>query len=303
VSRGADPYRTRGDAAAEFAARVDPIVYAGCDGPLAAAQLDDYARDGFLRVDAIVDAEEAAALREDAAALADELAVEGAPEVIYEPDSRAIRSVFAVHAGARAAGRRLADLCADPRLVGVARQLLGGDVYVHQSRINFKPALCGRGFFWHSDFETWHAEDGMPRMRALSVSVNLSPSRPLSGPLLLLPGSHRRYVRCPGETPDEHYRESLRDQRVGVPTRATLGELFAAAAPLGGLTEATGPAGAATIFDCNAMHSSADNLSLDDRVGLFVVFNSVDNRLVAPFAGTAPRPEFVASRGRPRRSA
>jgi hypothetical protein len=47
-------------------------------------------------------------------------------------------------------------------VVGPARQLLGSDVYVHQSRVNFKPGFNGQDFYWHSDFETWHAEDGMP---------------------------------------------------------------------------------------------------------------------------------------------
>ncbi len=36
------------------------------------------------------------------------------------------------------------------------------------------PGFTGSGFYWHSDFETWHAEDGMPSMRAVSCSIALT---------------------------------------------------------------------------------------------------------------------------------
>jgi ectoine hydroxylase len=50
------------------------------------------------------------------------------------------------------------------------------------------------------------------------------------------------------------------------------------------------------MFDCNVMHGSAGNITPYPRCNLFVVYNSVDNTLVAPFAAPAPRPEHVASR-------
>src|SRR3546814_3200003 len=59
----------------------------------------------------------------------------------------------------------LRRLAADERLAGVARFLLDDTVYIHQSRLNYKPGFQGKEFYWHSDFETWHVEDGMPRMR------------------------------------------------------------------------------------------------------------------------------------------
>lgn len=52
------------------------------------------------------------------------------------------------------------------RLLNVARQILGSEVYIHQFRANMKPGFLGKEFYWHSDFETWHVEDGMPSMRA-----------------------------------------------------------------------------------------------------------------------------------------
>src|SRR3546814_18361378 len=83
-------------------------------------------------------------------------------------------------------------------------------VYIHQSRLNYKPGFKGKEFYWHSDFETWHVEDGMPRMRALSMSVLLAENTTHNGPLMLIPGSHQTYLTCVGETPDAHYLSSLK---------------------------------------------------------------------------------------------
>src|SRR3546814_1501545 len=73
--------------------------------------------------------------------------------------------MFQIHAQSNLLRR----LAADERLAGVARFLLDDTVYIHQSRLNYKPGFQGKEFYWHSDFETWHVEDGMPRMRALSM--------------------------------------------------------------------------------------------------------------------------------------
>src|SRR5690606_24848873 len=99
------------------------------------------------------------------------------------------------------------------------------DVYVHQSRINLKPGFRGKEFYWHSDFETWHTEDGMPRMRALSCPILLTPNHTFNGPLLTIDGSHDWFVSCPGETPADNYQQSLRRQDLGVPDDESLREL------------------------------------------------------------------------------
>ena len=110
-------------------------------------------------------------------------------------------------------------------MVDRARQILGSEVYIHQSRVNFKPGFDGKEFYWHSDFETWHAEDGMPRIRAVSISISLTDNYSFNGPLMIMPGSHRTYVSCVGETPDENYKSSLVQQIAGTPDQAALSAL------------------------------------------------------------------------------
>ncbi|MGB6155031.1 ectoine hydroxylase [Castellaniella sp.] len=285
-----DSYVSRVGRAAALIARCDPVVYE--EGQYAHAltpeQLQSYEQNGFLVLPEVLTAQEVNALREEATSLENNPAVQEGKEVIREPGGTALRSIFRVHQ----LGRRLADLPRDPRFLEVARQILGSEVYIHQSRVNMKPALDGKEFYWHSDFETWHVEDGMPAMRALSCSVLLTDNTPFNGPLTLIPGSHRQFVACVGETPEENYKTSLRRQDIGVPDPLSLRML----AEQGGLQAVTAPAGSVVFFDCNTLHSSGGNLSPWARSNVFMVYNSVENQLVAPFHGMAPRPEHIAAR-------
>lgn len=287
-----DPYpsRTRGEGY-RFLARRDPLVYGEPgQGPLGAEALASYADNGFLLLPALLEGAEMEPHRATLERMRGDEELRGRPEAVSEPDSGALRSVFAVHLD----DGPLARLCRHPRLVTIARQLLGSDVYIHQSRINYKPGFHGRDFYWHSDFETWHVEDGMSRMRAVSCSISLEPNYETNSPLMVVPGSHKRFLSCAGETPEQHYKQSLKRQRLGVPDEAHLAELI----DDGGLTSATGPAGSVTFFECNLMHGSNSNITPWPRSNVFIVFNSVENRLTAPFCGLAPRPEYIAHRER-----
>jgi ectoine hydroxylase len=174
----------------------------------------------------------------------------------------------------------------------MVHQLLGSDAYIHQSRINFKPGFHGKGFDWHSDFETWHAEDGMPRMRAVSFSIALTDNTPFNGPLMLIPGSHKTFVPCVGRTPEDNYQSSLKKQELGVPNEQDLQKM----ADQYGIQAPTGPAGSLIIFECNTLHASNANMSPWPRSNLFFVYNSVENRLEQPFCGNKPRPDFLGNR-------
>ena len=187
----------------------------------------------------------------------------------------------------------VAALVADERVAGRARQILGSDVYVHQSRINYKPGFGGGGFYWHSDFETWHAEDGMPTPRAVSISIALTENYPHNGCLMIMPGSHRTFVACVGETPADHYKESLREQEIGTPDPESLTAL----ADRHGIAMLTGPAGSATLFDSNCMHGSGSNITPYPRSNIFVVFNSVENSAAGAVRRARPAPDLHRGAG------
>lgn len=290
ATRTNDRYPTRVSDRPAMIERTDPTVWGPltAPGPLSPDQLATHDRDGFVTINQLLSPEEVELYRAELERLASDPQVRADERTVIEKTSDEVRSIFEVHLISEAIGA----LAADERVAGAARQILGSEVYVHQSRINYKPGFGGGGFYWHSDFETWHAEDGMPLPRAVSVSIALTENLPHNGCLMIMPGSHRTFVSCVGETPADHYKESLREQQIGTPDPASLSTL----AERHGITMITGPAGSATFFDSNCMHGSSNNITPYPRSNIFIVFNSVDNRLVEPFAAPAPRPTFIAAR-------
>ncbi len=289
-----DMYPSRTGESATMTVRQDPVLWsrqagtAEPEGPLSADKLDQFDQQGFLFLPAVFSTNEVHELLLELARLGEQPDLRASPECIIEPRSQAVRSIFNVHRRSQVFAR----LVADARLSAAAAQILGSPLYVHQSRVNFKPGFHGEEFYWHSDFETWHVEDGMPRMRAISFSLLLTANNQFNGPLMVVPGSHRQFVACVGRTPAEHFRQSLRKQEYGVPDDESLTTLITT----GGIEAPCGPAGSLLIFDCNLMHGSAGNLSPWPRSNVFIVFNHVDNRLVDPFCGLPPRPDYIATR-------
>jgi ectoine hydroxylase len=251
-------------------------------------ELKQYERNGYLFAEGLLQPEEVSRFRDEFRRLAQASYLRDSPEVISEPDSDEVRSIFRVHRLSQA----FDWLARDTRILNVARQILGSEVYLHQSRVNLKPGFRGKEFYWHSDFETWHVEDGMPRMRALSASIALTDNYPFNGPLMLIPRSHKTFIPCVGRTPPEHYRQSLKKQEYGVPDQVSLKRL----ADRGGIVAPTGPAGSVLFFDCNTMHGSNSNISPLSRSNVFFVYNSVENALDEPYCGLKPRPEHIAAR-------
>ncbi len=281
-----DYYPSRIDAEPKLLDRIDPVAHGNVPGPLSAEQLSDYEENGFLSFQGLFSENEMKPYIDELERLKESEAGSKSPHTITEPDSGEVRSVFAIEEH----NEVLRQICYHPRLVGIARQLLGGEVYIHQSRINFKPGFKGKEFYWHSDFETWHQEDGLPRMRTVSCSLALTPNTPNNGPLMLIPGSHKKFLSCIGQ---DHYKDSLKKQEFGVPDDENLARMVRE----GGIVAPTGPVGSVTFFECNTMHGSNSNITPDPRSNIFMVFNSVENTLVEPFCGLAPRPDFIGKRG------
>jgi len=288
---GSDAYPTRLKNAERVGDRQDPVLWSEWDesAPISRDEASDYEQKGYLVRKDLFSADEVRGLIEASGELRANGARIRTEDLVTEPGSDAVRTVFRLDEHSEVFAR----LAADSRLADVARFLLGDEVYLHQSRLNYKPGFTGKEFYWHSDFETWHAEDGMPRMRAVSASVLLTDNTALNGPLMLIPGSHRRFVACRGETPAANHETSLKKQEIGVPSHEVLERMAAEA----GLDAATGPAGTVIFFECNTLHASNGNVTPFPRSNAFFVYNAMANQPQAPFAATRPRPAFLANRG------
>ncbi|CAE7658725.1 ectD, partial [Symbiodinium pilosum] len=278
-----EPYATRGGESG-LVPRPDPVVWPGhLTKPLSQALLNAYEEQGFCILRAVVPKEQIEASRkfldEFVKSVSEPSKVDAGCRYVTEAGSSALRSVFAIHEDANSP---VAELATSPLITQFAQQILAGDVYIHQSRVNLQSAFKGAGFSWHSDFETWHAEDGMPRPRSASVVVYLDKNVESNGALMVVPGSHKSFIRCPGR------------QTYGTPAD----EDIRALADKHGIRHCVGEAGDVLIFDSNLLHASCGNRSPWHRRNLFVAFNSWENRLQSPFYAEALRPEHVAHRDR-----
>ena len=284
-----DKYPSRKGSVSNIIERQDPITYTDWSdkAPITFEQYQFYRSKGFLVLEnALLDTEIESLHKENQKILYEKDGI-GQSTIIFEPGSDSIRSIFRIHTQIPL----FRKLSCDERLIDLAEFILGDQVYIHQSRLNYKPGFDGKDFYWHSDFETWHVEDGMPHMRALSISVMLTENSVLNSPTMFVPGSHKLYVSCVGDTPKDHFKQSLQNQEYGVPDRENLINLSQ-----NGIEMPTGSAGSLVIFDCNLLHGSNSNITPFPRANAFFVYNAVSNKLVEPFGNKPPRPNYIAER-------
>jgi ectoine hydroxylase len=292
TTRTTDRYPTRVADEPRIIDRTDPVVADTARdrdaGPLSPDQVDAFERDGFLFLEDVFRSDETDRYLAELHRLSADDELRAQERVITERGTDEVRSIFEIH--------RVSDLFAamarDARLADVTRQLHGEDVYLHQTRVNFKPGFKGKEFYWHSDFETWHSEDGMPTPRAISASIALTDNTEHNGPLMVMPGSHTRFVSCVGATPEDNYRSSLQAQEIGTPDPDSLSQL----ATEFGIVAPKGLAGSVVFFDSNIMHGSNGNITPFARSNAFFVYNAVSNALEEPFAADTPRPAHIAHR-------
>lgn len=295
--------------------RVDPVVAPGAReaGPLSAAQVDRFDRRGVLVLPQVFSHEEVTHLRETTEALRtyyESLTYEdldsttdmrviterGGALIDDEAAPVTLKSIWQVHLPPEdakhmkfAAGLSRRTVC-DSRLVDTAKQLIGDDVYIHQSRVNFQRGIGpssrgGSGFLWHQDFEQWHSEDGMPRMRAVSMAILLERAVPANGALMVMPGTHRQLVQAYGGGDDaDRYAKGALSSGPEIPTHI-LGHL----ADEHGIEHCRGEPGDVVLFDSNLIHGSHTNISPWGRSMFFAVYNSVSN---------TPAPELYGANGR-----
>ncbi len=268
--------------------RVDPTVYS--DVSVGEYSMDNISRseyedNGYIVFPNIFSEDEVTEMLNELKYMASNEDLIKNEEFITEPQSNQLRTIFNQHLFSTLFNK----ISKDSRILDKVKQLLGSDVYIHHSRINIKPAYKGKSFPWHSDFETWHCEDGLPRCRCLTAWIMLTDNTEFNGPLYLIPGSHKKYISCKGFTPEDNYKNSLKKQEYGVPSINAIKELT----KKNDLIGAYGKAGTLVIHDGNVMHGSPDNISPESRTNAFFVFNSVENKPQKPFGASKNRAEFL----------
>lgn len=235
-------------------------------------QLERFDRDGYLFFPGGFDAAEAAVLKQAAGEVYEEHRDE-----VWREKSGVARTAFAAHTY-NDAFRRLG---AHPRLIRPVMQILDGPVYMHQYKVNAKAAFDGDVWQWHQDYGTWARDDLMPEPRAMNIAVFLDDVTAANGPLLFIPGSHKKGVVAAG-----HDLETT-SYPLWTLDRETVTALYRE----GGCVAPTGPAGSVLMFSSLLVHASPPNISPMDRTIVYLSLCHVDNHI-----RQFKRPEWVAHR-------
>ena len=201
---------------------------------------------------------------------------------VREKGSDAVRTNFAAHM----VSEPFARLARHPRMVQPVMDLFDEEVYMHQFKINGKMAFEGDVWQWHQDYGTWLNDDLMPTERAMNVAIFLDDVNEYNGPLMFIPGSHKKGVV------DAKHDLTTTSYPLWTVDNALIRQLVErAGGKQGGIVSPKGPAGSMILFHSCLVHASASNLSPWNRVSVYLSLCAVSNHI-----RRFKRPEFIAHR-------
>jgi ectoine hydroxylase len=239
--------------------------------------VDEYNTKGYITIRACLTATEVDVLNQ---ATADVVQLDG-PQVMRERNGLP-HVIYGMHL----MDKRLSVLAHHPKLVHIAEQLLGKQIYVHQSRVNAKQT-GGAVVNWHQDFGTYHRVDGVPRPDGIMIAIFLNDCTDHNAPLMAVPGSQEEGLVSQASTlTDAEDRDGASKYRFDISMKK-MSELI----DKYGLEHITGPAGSIVFMNMQVVHGSTVNITPLKRVILYLNVCTVDNQ------GTAfVRPNYLAAR-------
>ena len=223
-------------------------------------QIEQFDTEGYIFLPSCFSKEEVAILNDAATKI-----YASERKEVWRESSGIARTAFAAHTYDEAHSR----LAAHPRLVNPVKQILNGDVYMHQYKINAKAAFDGDVWQWHQDFGVWHRDDGMPEPRAMNIALFLDDVTAANGPLLFLPKSHKHGVI------DAGHDVNTTSYPLWTLDRETVTKL----SDQGGCIAPTGPAGSVIMFSSLLVHASPPNISPLPRTIVYLSLCHVDNHI------------------------
>jgi ectoine hydroxylase len=245
---------------------------------LSKEQLKQFDEEGYLFFPSLFSKEETKILQDEVPRL-----YERREEYnVREKNSDSVRTNFAAHMYSKP----FATLARHPRMIKPVENLFNEKLYMHQFKINGKMAFDGDVWQWHQDYGTWKNDDLMPTERAMNVAIFLDDVSEFNGPLVFIPGSHKKGVinakhdltttSYPLWTIDNDLIAKLVDRAGG---------------RKGGLVCPKGPAGSMILFHSCLVHCSGSNLSPFNRVSVYLSLCAVSNHIQR-----YKRKEYIAHR-------
>jgi ectoine hydroxylase len=241
-------------------------------------QLEQFDREGYLFFPGQFTREEMKALTDEVP----ELYSRREAYNVREKGKDAVRTNFAAHMYSKPFAR----LARHPRMVQPVMDLFDEEVYMHQFKINGKMAFEGDVWQWHQDYGTWLNDDMMPTERAMNVAIFLDDVNEYNGPLMFIPGSHKKGVV------DARHDLTTTSYPLWTVDNDLIAQLVErAGGKNGGIVSPKGPAGSMILFHSCLVHASSSNLSPWNRVSVYLSLCAVSNHI-----RRFKRPEFIAHR-------
>jgi len=199
-----------------------------------------------------------------------------------EKGTDVVRTNFAAHMYSEP----FAKLARHPRMIQPVEDLLKEKLYMHQFKINGKMAFEGDVWQWHQDYGTWFNDDLMPTSRAMNVAIFLNDVTEFNGPLIFIPGSHKKGVI------DAGHDTSTTSYPLWTINNEIITKLVDRAGGLnGGIVSPKGPAGSMILFHSCLVHASSNNLSPFNRISVYLSLCAVSNHI-----RRFKRKEYIAHR-------
>jgi ectoine hydroxylase len=245
---------------------------------LSKEQLAQFDRDGYLFFPGHFNAEETKAMTD----AVPELYARREDYNVREKGKDAVRTNFAAHMYSEP----FAKLARHPRMIEPVQDLFGEKLYMHQFKINGKMAFEGDVWQWHQDYGTWLNDDMMPTERAMNVAIFLDDVNDYNGPLMFIPGSHKK-----GVIDAKHDLTTTSYPLWTVDNKLIAQLVERAGGKQGGIVAPKGPAGSMILFHSCLVHASSANLSPFNRVAVYLSLCAVSNHI-----RRHKRPEYIAHR-------
>ena len=171
-------------------------------------------------------------------------------------------------------------------MINPVEDLLKEKLYMHQFKINGKMAFEGDVWQWHQDYGTWFNDDLMPSSRAMNIAIFLDEVTEFNGPLIFIPGSHKKGVV------QANHDLTTTSYPLWTINNNLISELVdRAGGREGGIVSPKGKAGSMILFDSCLVHASSNNLSPFNRVSVYLSLCAVSNHI-----RRFKRKEYIAHR-------
>lgn len=223
-----------------------------CLKGLTTSEFQQFQDDGYCIVPGLLDASEIAAVAEHywvAAQTPDVEAQVAGDDTVWDNDSQA-RQVLRKAPKPFDNAPRFREIFSSTKVLDRVEDVIGPRIYLHSSKLVFKPANAGRRKPMHQDLAYW---DGMSA-RQVTLWCAIDRATPENGGLELLVGSHKRGLVRHEDLDDFQVREDELD--------------------LSDVRRPVMEAGDMLFLDVLTLHASSQNVSDVDRLAAVVNYYS-----------------------------